>query len=406
VVIVGGGLGGIEALRALARFKEDFDITLVEPKDHFTFKPMLYEALNGVVATVPLSQMLPSHPSIRHLRGYATAIDLDPAHQVVQVAEAVVPYDYLILSTGAATNYFGVPGAEAYTLKLETSQDLDRIRQSVAQKLQAAELAESQSSERARNLTFLLVGGGATGIELALELEYYIQQQMKTHHPSLSLADLKVVILEATPDILTGFTSQEKAHACHRLKRQGIDIRYNHQVKAVLPDGSLRVSRKDPSGNLEEVVFEVTDPIWVAGVVAHCPRSILEITHQLGRSGRIQVNAYLELPDFSSVYIIGDVSGSQDPGTRKPLPQTGQAAENQADFVARDIRRKLREQGVSSNNRPVFRYRDKGKFLSLGPGSALVHPNLPGPLHGLILNGLLGSFLRHYYYNGKLNPIH
>lgn len=382
VVIVGNGVGGVAAGRELNRLlsgKKDLaEVTLVGPTDQYFFKPQLHELLNGKNASTPIRSLFPEKSPVQFKQAAVTKITIDPANKVLETTQGPLPFDYLILAVGSKTAYFNhEKNAKLYAIPLEETGNISRVKTSVKQKLDAAAKAAKGSADQAQALSFVVVGGGATGVEMAFELKHYVQSKINQDYPTLKGIAPKVTIVEAMPDILNGFGDKEKTYIKKRLAQQGIQVLTNHWVDT-LDETGLKLSDKTVKDAPVAKELKTKDPMWVTGVRAH-PLVEMLPTERLPGNQRVKVTPHLELPNRSDVYVIGDSSAAMDPASNRPLPPLGQVAEQQGAYVARDVFAKLTAAAskdpkqAENKDRPGFTFKSRGTMFSLGPGDGIVH---------------------------------
>lgn len=402
IVILGNGLGGVSAARTLNQLlqkkPDTASVTLVGREDRFVFKPMLPDALNSHAPLIPMGDTFSKKPRVDFKQAEVSAISIDPAQKRVTTSQGQLPYDYLVLALGSQTNYFNIPGAKEHALKLETPQDLEAIKNSVERKLALAAAAPAGSAEQARNLSFVIVGAGATGVELAFELNHYMQKRLPEMAPNLS-AKPRIQLVEATGEILPGFSDKERAFVKKAFARQGIEILFHTLVKQVTPNqGLVAVNQKiDPA---QILTLDTVDPVWVTGVRAHDLAQSLPVDRT--PKGQIKVNPFLEIPGRSDIYVIGDLAAATNAKTGQLHPPTGQVAEQQGAFVGQDLFRKLNDKkGVQAfeadPKRETFHFKNKGMMLSAGPDNGFVNM-----FSRLLLKGKVASHLRQQVYRQKL----
>ncbi len=398
VVIVGGGIGGVHVAKILAKYKNLFRVTLINASDYYIFKPRLYEWLNGQVCCLPMEEVfLPTNPVVEFIHATVTYVSRPPDAKSVTTDQGVaIPYDFLILAPGATTAYFDVKNAEKNTLALDTYHDIMAIRDSVIRKLERASAFKHDTTQLLECLSFEIIGGGPTGIELAFDLKHYVERMIQKHYNELRGVSPMVQILEGSENILPGFSDRERRYVQEHLKMAGIQVLTNHQVREVCEDALIVAKQDCISGDITELKIPTVDPIWVAGVQARLPEKLMPGIDRFPRNERVKVTPYLELLENpGEIYVIGDTAGTIDLDTGKLLPPIAQVANQEAEFVARDILWKL---GLRQYKRKPFEFVPRGRMLSLGPGQAMIYSEWP-PLQGVMLTGRLASILRQTYYS-------
>jgi NADH dehydrogenase len=361
VVIVGGGFGGLYAARALAG--APVRLTLLDRRNFHLFQPLLYQVATGALSpaniAAPLRSVLRRQANARVLLAEVTGFDLD--RRVVRVdGGADVPYDSLVVAAGARHHYFGHPEWEHHAPGLKTVEDATAIRRRI---LYAFEAAERTADPAARGpwMTFVVVGGGPTGVELAGNIGEMAHHTLRGNFRAIDPANARVILLEAGDRILSSYPPKLSAHAAHSLARLGVTV---HTCAAVTDVADGRVTAR--CGEHEEV-FTARTILWAAGVDASPLSARLAEASgaALDRSGRLLVEPDLTLPGHPEVFAIGDmVNYSHQTG--RPLPGVAPVAMQQGRYVADLILRRLR------GKPPVkFHYRDRGTMATIGRAAAV-----------------------------------
>jgi len=354
VVIVGAGFGGLRVARALRR--SPVQVILLDRNNYHLFQPLLYQ-----VATAGLEPEQIAKPVRAILRGQrnfdfrmveVTGADL--AARRLETSAGPIPYDYLVLAPGGETNFFGLDAVARHGLGLKDIGDAVSIRNHVLTCFEQAMLEPDPERRRAR-LTFVVVGGGPTGVEMAGALSELIQLVLVKDYPRLNIKDVRVLLLEATDRLLGTMPERLREAAGRTLWRKHIEVRFGATVADF--DG-VRVRLK--SG---EIVPAHT-VIWAAGVKAATLNTRLGLP--AGRQGRIVVAPTLQVPDHPEVYVVGDAAYLEVDGA--PLPMVAPVALQMAQTVARNIARATR--GAPPE---PFRYRDPGTLATIGRNAAVAH---------------------------------
>ena len=362
VVIVGGGFGGLYATRELAR--APVQITLVDRRNFHLFQPLLYQVATGVLSpgdiASPLRSIVRNHTNTTVLLGEVR--EIDPARRVVRLSDgAEIGYDTLVLATGSGHAYFGHDEWAEFAPGLKTVEDASEIRRRVLIAFEAAEREGDVDRQRAW-LTFLIVGAGPTGAELAGALGEIAHESLKRDFRRIWPPSAQILLVEATERILPSFPEDLAASAHRALERKGVTVRLNTMVTEVRADGvTLR------SGEQTERLATRT-VLWAAGVRASSIGRILaEATRaELDRAGRVVVEKDLTVPGHPEIFVVGDLAAASDRRGR-PYPGVAPVAIQQGQHVARLIERRLRgDDGV----RP-FHYVNKGNLATIGRGSAI-----------------------------------
>jgi NADH dehydrogenase len=353
ILIVGAGFGGIEAAKALAR--APVDVTVIDRQNHHCFQPLLYQ-----VATAALSPAEIAWP-IRHiLRGQRNATVLmaevagvDTAKRLVQTNAGPIGYDYLVVATGATHSYFGRDDWAEFAPGLKRIEDATRIRRSILLAFEQAELAPADA-ERQRLLTFVIVGGGATGVEMAGAIAEIARQTLAKDFRRIDPRTARIILLEAGPRVLPTLPDDLSDYAQRALTRMGVEVRT-----------STRVTNCDRRGvDLDDGRIDAGTVIWAAGVVASPAARWLGAAHD--HAGRVTVGPDLSLPGHPEVFVIGDAAAVRtDKGA--PVPGIAPAAKQMGRYVG-----KLIAARIAGNARPPFRYRHMGELATIGRRAAVV----------------------------------
>lgn len=352
VIIVGGGFGGLYAARALAR--APVRVTLLDRRNHHLFQPLLYQVATaglspGDIAS-PIRWILRRQANVEVL--LADVRRVDPVRRTVMLTDGEMKYDYLILATGATHAYFGHDEWRDVAPGLKTLEDALEIRRRVLLAFERAE-RESDPAKRQTLLTFVVVGGGPTGVELAGALAEISRQSLARDFRHFDPGSAQIVLLEAGASLLTGFPEPLRAAARRDLERLGVDVRTGSMVTALSP------------GRVEtgETSIEAATVLWAAGVAASPVGETLGVATD--RAGRVVVQPDLTIPGHPDVFVIGDLA-SVTGADGKPLPGVAQVAIQTGRHAARNIRRAIEGQPY----RP-FAYRNLGNMATIGRASAI-----------------------------------
>jgi NADH dehydrogenase len=359
VVVIGGGFGGLTAVRRLAH--QGADVTLVDRRNYHTFQPLLYQVATAGLDTssiaYPLRGVIHRQPSVRFRLGEVVGVDL-AARQVVLADGAALTYDQLVLAAGAVTADFGVPGVEEHGLPLKTLTDAMRLRNHL---LSVFEDADAHPGAEEGALTIVVAGGGPTGVELCGGIFELVENVLDKDHPQLPMNRVKIIIVEGTDRLLGGFAPASSHRARRALEKRGIDIRLHTLVQRVAAD------HVELSGG---EVIPTRTLVWTAGIKANPLAVSLRVP--LDRSGRVPVEADLSLPGHPEVWVVGDLAAAHDPGGGL-YPQLAPVAMQQARHVARQMLRRRNGQATEA-----FHYLNKGTMATIGRNSAVAE--LPGHL--------------------------
>jgi NADH:ubiquinone reductase (H+-translocating) len=358
IVIVGGGFAGIAAARALRR--ADAEITLIDQRNHHIFQPLLYQVAAAVLSpaeiAAPIRQLEAKQRNLSVVLGEVTNIDLN-SRTVDATCSGVsarkFPFDYLVVATGMRPSYFGHDEFAQYAPGLKNLNDAETIRSKI---LSAFELAEEtdEESERLRQMTFVLVGGGPTGVELAGSMAHMITVTFRKNFRHIDPAKSKIVLIEGGDRILPTFAETLSKRATKRLQKLGVSVRTGVKVEKVDGDGVIASGQRIASATV----------LWTAGVAA------LPLAKTLGaksdRAGRILVDPYLNVPNNPDVFVVGDAASITHKG--RPVPGVAQAAIQQGRYVGRLISRRLK----GRQPKRAFKYFDKGTMAVVGKNFAVL----------------------------------
>lgn len=354
VVVIGGGFGGLAAARALA--KADVLVTLVDRRNHHVFTPLLYQVamagLSPAEIAGPIRSVLSKQKNARSLLATVTRIDL--AARRVELAEApALTYDYLVLAAGSRTNYFGHDEWEAVAPGLKDIEDAIEIRRRVLLAFEAAE-RETDPAVQRRHLTFVVIGGGPTGVELAgaiAELAgYVLSRDFRTIRPEAT----RVVLIEGSPRVLGTFAPSLSERAKKSLTEMGVEVHTGGRVTRIDETGVVYGDTRIDAGTV----------LWAAGVAAS--RLTQTLGAPLDRAGRVKVEQNCTIPGHPEAFCIGDAAVFVPEGSEDPLPGVSPVAMQQGRFAARQIQRSLRNQPLQK-----FRYLDKGSMATIGRSRAV-----------------------------------
>ncbi|HEY3159470.1 MAG TPA: NAD(P)/FAD-dependent oxidoreductase [Vicinamibacterales bacterium] len=352
VVIVGGGFGGLSAAKALR--KAPVRVTIIDRHNHHLFQPLLYQVATATLSpgdiASPIRWILRHARNTRVLLGDVRAVDLT-ARRLGLVDGEVVDYDYLIVATGTSHTYFGHDEWAAYAPGLKTLEDALTIRRRI---LVAFELAERETDPagQQRLLTFVLVGGGPTGVELAGTLAE-IARQTRSEFRNIDTNATRIVVVEAGPTILSSFAPRLRDAARRSLQRLRVEVRENALVTGVDAHGVTLGSEH----------LDAATVLWTAGVAASPVTATLGVPRD--RAGRVLVERDLSVPGHPDAFVIGDASAFVD-AAGNPLPGVAQVAMQGGVHAARAILRRI--EGKPSR---AFVYNDRGSMAIIGRGSAI-----------------------------------
>lgn len=368
VVVIGAGFGGLAAARALGR--SEATVTLIDRENYHLFQPLLYQVATAGLEPDEIAYavrgVFQKNKRVRFRMGTVAAVDLDARTVMLEpVAEAghpdVVSYDALVIAAGARTAYFGTPGAEEFSFGLKRLGDAVRLRSHVMRQFETAD-RDPSSIERGA-LTFVVVGGGPTGVEMAGALSELFRLVLKHDFPDLDVSRARVILVEAGDAVLSSYGGDLPASARRALERRDVEVRTGTQVVRAEPGA---VHLKDGT------VIATDTLIWGAGVRAETLADQVAEAHGLEqlRGGRLAVTESLRVPGYPEAFVIGDLAGSRD-AQGNVYPQVAPVAEQQAKHAARELTR-----ARFGHEPEPFRYVDKGSMATIGRNAAVAE--LPG----------------------------
>jgi NADH dehydrogenase len=350
VVIIGAGFGGLEAAHALAR--APVEVTVVDRQNHHCFQPLLYQVATAVISPAdiawPIRGILRRQQNARVVLGKVSSIDTKA--RVVHADDIDLPYDYLVLSTGVTHSYFGHPDWETSAPGLKTLTDAIEVRRRILLAFEHAEIA-AREKDRRRLLTFVIVGGGPTGVEMAGAIAEIARQTLRFDFRRIDPRSSRIVLIEAGPRILPTFPEKLSAYAKRSLERMGVEVMTGAMVTACHRDGV----------SLGEKRIDSESIVWAAGVVASPAAAWIGAEHD--RVGRIKVGPDLTVPGHPEIFAVGDTAA---PPT--PVPGMAPAAKQMGRYVGELIRARV-EGGAAPK---LFVYRHVGNLTTIGRKSAVV----------------------------------
>jgi len=355
VLIVGGGFAGIAAAKALAG--APVQVTLIDRRNHHVFQPLLYQvataSLSPADISAPIRSVLRAQQNCDVVLAEITGVDV--ANRRLIAANGHIGYDYLILAAGATHAYFGHDDWAAIAPGLKTIEDATELRRRI---LLAFESAEHEGSDQARRavLTFGIVGGGPTGVELAGAIQEIAGKTLPRDYRHIDTRTTRVLLFEGGPRLLETFTPGLSDRAHRDLERMGVEVRVNSRVTGITPQGV----------SIGDEFIPVRNVFWAAGVRA-CP-----LGHSLGvpldRAGRIIVGADLAIPGHPEVFVAGDMAAAKSADTGKTVPGVAQGGMQMGHYVGHTIANetRARSRGTTPGPRTPFVYRDKGSMAVIG----------------------------------------
>jgi NADH dehydrogenase len=376
VVIVGGGFGGLSMAKGLAG--RPFDITLIDRNNHHLFQPLLYQVATAGLSPAdiasPIRNILSGQRNAKVMLAEVQGVDLHSREIITDTRR--VPFDTLVLATGARHAYFGREDWAFYAPGLKSIDDATYLRRRILMAFERAE-NESDPEERRRLMTFAVIGGGPTGVEMAGAIAELAKRALAADFHSIDSRCARVILIEAAPRVLTPFTEELSEQARHSLEQLGVEVRLGQAVTDCSCEGVRLGNDYIPTRTI----------IWAAGVIASPAGHWLNA--ETDRAGRVKVRADLSVPGHPDIFVIGDTAAAMD-ADGKPLPGVAPVAKQQGQYVARALI--ARKQGRAA---PVFRYRDFGSLATIGRKRAIAQM---GRLHLSGLPAWLLWSLAHIYF--------
>src|SRR6266404_6147562 len=358
VVIVGGGFGGLAAAKALR--KTDAQVVLVDRQNHHLFQPLLYQVATSVLSpgqiASPIRGILRKQRNTTVILGTVTGVDSDRRCVFVDSVDregVALEYDYLILATGASHSYFGHDEFARFAPGLKSLADAVAIRNKILQAFEQAEAEEDPTRHRDL-LTFVLVGAGPTGVEMAGALAILVRSTLRSEFRRVDPTSARIVLIDMAPRVLGPFAESLSAAAQTRLDQLGVEVRLGHGVDLIDADGVIVGGERIASKTV----------IWTAGVAPSPAGKWLKAPTD--RAGRVRVQPDLTVPGHPEIFVIGDTASLDQDG--HPLPGVAQVAMQQGRYAGRLIHRRVTGQSAP---RP-FHYFDKGNMAVVGKGFAVL----------------------------------
>jgi len=402
LVVVGGGFGGLQAVQKLRR--APVEITLVDRRNFHLFQPLTYQVATGALSpgeiAYPLRAIFKRSRNVRVMMAEVAGFDLDARELSLRSvggvpAPSTLPYDTLIVAGGSRYSYFGHDDWSRYAAEVKSLESALRVRGQILSAFEAAE-DEPDPDRRAAWLTFVVVGGGPTGVEMAGQIGELARDTLRHDFRTIDTRSGRILLIEAADRLLTTFPPKLSAKAKRSLERLGVTPMLNATVTGI-EAGSVTV--EEPGGEPQRIPTRTI--IWAAGVTASgMAKTLGELTGaELDRAGRVTVEADLTLPGHPEVFALGDmVRVRQADGTVEILPGVAPAAMQQGRYAAKVIRARLRGESTGP-----FQYRDKGNLATIGRGAAVAD------IKGLRLSGFIAwltwLFVHLFYLVGFENRI-
>jgi NADH:ubiquinone reductase (H+-translocating) len=355
IIVVGGGFGGLELIKSLKGINGQ--VVLFDRYNHHTFQPLLYQVATSAINTNSI--VFPFRKKFRSYKDFyfrlADVIKVNPEENQIETSIGTVKYDYLVLATGATTNYFGQEGFEKNAVALKTIEDAIKLRNRVIKNFENALLAEDPS-EMNSYMDYVIVGGGPTGVEVAGALAELKRHVLPSDYRELDFKEMDIHLVEATGRVLNGMSGTSSEKALKFLKKMGVKVHLNTKVISYDGDG---------------VTFDRMDPIrsktvlWAAGVKGNPIEGLYPQSYH--KSGRLNVNAFNQVEGHSNIFAIGDLALMSSEEFPHGHPMMAPAAIQQGNLLASNLKKLLRKKEIKP-----FRFVNKGSMATIGRNRAVV----------------------------------
>ncbi|BDA80754.1 NADH dehydrogenase [Leptospira kobayashii] len=366
VIIIGAGFGGLQVIKSLKNLPE-FDVTVIDKTNHHLFQPLLYQVATAVLSpadiAIPSRSITTDYKNVKILMSYVEKIDFE--NKKVYFSDKSESYDYLVLSLGAQTSYFGNDDWKNYTLGLKNLKDALEIRRRLLISFEEAELSGDPEVAK-KLLNYVIIGGGPTGVELAGSIAELSRNIIRKDFRLIDSAMSKVTLIEAGPKLLSNFDESLSLFTKKKLEARGVEVLLNSPVKSIDSEAVYLQDKKIESKTI----------IWAAGVEAASLSKTFPF--EKDRGGRILVDQYCLVKGQDSVFAIGDVANFSE-NLQRPLPGVSPVAMQQGRYVAKYLRNLLQNKKTKG-----FKYTDKGNMATIGRKDAVAE------LAGIKMKGFIG----------------
>jgi len=351
VVIIGAGFGGLWAARTLAH--QPVDVLVIDRNNYHTFLALLYQVaaaeLDAEDIAYPVRSVFWNIPNIDFILAHARRIDLE--NRRIETDSETISYDYLILAAGSVTSTFGVSGVEEHAYFLKTLEEAVALKNHIICCFEAAS-READAEKRKTLLTFVIVGGGATGVEYSGALTELVHGPLVKDYPAIDFSDVRIVLLETAGQLVSPMPENIRAYTAKQLGDMGVDVRLKTAVAEVTPDSALLKGSE---------VLDTNTVVWTAGVRGEGLAA--DSGMPVGRDGRVTVKDTLQVQDHPDIYVIGDLASIRE--ETRILPMVAQVAIQSGVAAAKNIVRQIVGQTPTT-----FRYADRGSMIAIGRKAA------------------------------------
>ncbi|GAB4532022.1 MAG: NAD(P)/FAD-dependent oxidoreductase [Pleurocapsa sp.] len=383
-MVVGAGFAGLRAVQKLANASAE--VLLIDRHNYHTFIPLLYQVATGFIEpeliAYPLRTALRQIDNANFLLAEVKEVDFD--NRTVITNTRTIPYDYLVIATGSQANFLHVSGAPKHSFPLRTLEDAVTLRNQIISCLEQAVKEGGNFSLQEQLLTFVIVGGGPTGVEMAGALQELIHDCLVKDYPQLDLDRVRIILIQSGSSLLKTYPQRLQTYTIRQLRDRGIKIHFNSRVQTVTPS---QVVLDD------DTTIKTTTVIWTAGVEANLPEPQAEIP--TARKNKVDVATTLQLPNYPQVYAVGDVAYVEQDG--EPLVGVALEALQQGDAIAQNIKRQLK-----GKTPQTFDYFNKGRAAIIARNAGVAYLLGRIPLSGF-LAWLLWLGIHVYYLPGLSN---
>jgi NADH dehydrogenase len=378
VIVLGGGFGGLSAVRRLKR--APVEVILIDRRNFHLFQPLMYQIATGSLSpgeiAAPLRGVLSRQKNTQVLLGEVS--DIDPAAKKIQLLDgAIFDYDSLIVATGSQTSYYGNDSWREWAPSLKSVEEATAIRHKILYAFERAERAASHEESRAW-LTFVIVGAGATGMELAGALAEIANETLKNDFRHINPSEARILLVEGGPRVLPSFPEDLSAKAEKLVSKLGVEVMKGVMVTSIDANGAT-FRRGDKTESLAAHTV-----LWAGGVeTTTFGKKLAERTHaETDKSGRIKVSPDLTIPNYPDIFIVGDLAHSTDKKDGKPLPGVAQVAIQGGAFAAKTIKARIESKKTDA----AFHYFNKGDMAVIGRAAAVAN------IFGFHLSGVIAWF--------------